>query len=93
MNIFVNLIIRLDKYLAFNRKFLDECFRYLSTRNWETSDVQRFNQILIDDLLFIKNEASAGHMGLKMHLTEIYLEELSRITEGKVSHLSENISS
>jgi len=53
--------------------------------------VQEYNQILEESTLFFKNDLSAGHEGMKMHIADIYLEELYRITEGQISSATLNL--
>ncbi|KAK3601270.1 hypothetical protein CHS0354_040449 [Potamilus streckersoni] len=68
---------RLDKFMMLIRRMLREAFQMLKRLKFVDEHVNRFNSLLFDSLL--SPPSSLVPDGLKIHLIDIYLEELVRI--------------
>jgi len=68
---------RLSKFMTLARYFLRESFEYLKKQKWLKLYILKFTHILSQGSLSPnRNEAAVG---FKMHLTDIYLEELAKV--------------
>jgi len=68
---------RLSKFMTFVRYFLRESFVYLKQLKWLKVHVKKFTKMLEKNVLS-PNENRACD-GLKLHITDIYLEELAKV--------------
>lgn len=73
---------RLDKFLMLVRRMLRHCFQFLKSTDWDTDSIDSFNRVLEDTLL---KANGSSFTGLTMHFTEIFLEELAKVSNGKIS--------
>ncbi|XP_014270200.1 ribosomal RNA processing protein 1 homolog isoform X2 [Halyomorpha halys] len=69
---------RLDKYLMLVRRFLRQMLEYLYKENWEPGKVEAITKDLYKSLVL-------APIGLNLHLSEIYLEELAKVGRGELS--------
>uniref|UniRef100_A0A069DVQ4 Hipothetical protein n=1 Tax=Panstrongylus megistus TaxID=65343 RepID=A0A069DVQ4_9HEMI len=68
---------RLDKYLMLVRRFLRQCFVLMESYEWKKEQ-------LMELTASFKEAFMKAPLGLLMHVCEIYLEELAKITKGKL---------
>ncbi|KAF2885464.1 hypothetical protein ILUMI_20744 [Ignelater luminosus] len=73
--------LRLDKFLMFVRRILRQVFEVLKDNCWDDKLVSEFGNILLETVLKPENST---YLGLTMHITEIYLEELAKVSKGKI---------
>lgn len=72
--------LRLDKFLMLVRRLLRQVFVVLKGKNFKKKFNQVFGQVLEETIL----ATTTNCLGLFMHFTEIYLEELAKISDGKL---------
>ncbi|KAL1501616.1 hypothetical protein ABEB36_006913 [Hypothenemus hampei] len=72
--------LRLDKFLMLVRRLLRQAFVVLKQNNFRKKSNQVFVEALATTILSNENVP----LGLFMHFTEIYLEELAKISDGKL---------
>lgn len=75
---------RLDKFLMFVRRFLRQCLVFMKQEDWNIEIVEAVSSVfqmtlLPDHLNLVKIQPP---LGLVMHFTEIYLEELAKVSGG-----------
>ncbi|KAL6081578.1 hypothetical protein STEG23_005237, partial [Scotinomys teguina] len=68
--------LRLDKYCMLIRLVLRQCFEVLKRSAWEESQIKLFLDILMKEIL---NPESQSPDGVRSHLIDIYLDELSTV--------------
>jgi len=68
---------RLSKYMTFVRYFLRESFVFVKNLKWFKSDILKFTKMLRQNVLSANENRSCD--GLKLHITDIYLEELAKV--------------
>jgi len=68
---------RLSKFMTFVRYFLRESFVFLKNLKWLKADISKFTKMLRQNVLSANGSRSCD--GLKLHITDIYLEELAKI--------------
>ncbi|XP_036024224.1 ribosomal RNA processing protein 1 homolog B isoform X2 [Onychomys torridus] len=68
--------LRLDKYYMLIRLVLRQCFEVLKRNAWEESQIKLFLDILMKEIL---NPESPSPNGVRSHLIDIYLDELSTV--------------
>lgn len=73
---------RLEKFMMLVRKFLHESFVLLKNQKWETKWIKYFKKVLKKTVL---SEEGNAPLGLKIHICEIYMEELAKVGENKLS--------
>ncbi|XP_044260629.1 ribosomal RNA processing protein 1 homolog [Tribolium madens] len=73
--------LRLDKFLMFVRRLLRQAFFILKNQNWGRDSAHKFSETLSETILDPQRQKP---MGLLMHFVEIYLEELSKVSEGNL---------
>ncbi|KAB0790979.1 hypothetical protein PPYR_02779 [Photinus pyralis] len=73
---------RLDKFLMLVRRMLRHCFQFLKSTEWNMNEIESFNRVLEDTLL---KTSGSSFTGLTMHFTEIFLEELAKVSNGKIT--------
>ncbi|KAK4877844.1 hypothetical protein RN001_010350 [Aquatica leii] len=71
---------RLDKFLMLARRMLRHAFDFLKQHDWNVKLVGEFTRTLSQTVL-TNNKCT----GLTMHVSEIYLEELAKMSKGKIS--------
>lgn len=62
------------------RRVTRQMFSIVHSFDWNQQIIEKLNQQLVNNVL--KNASAGG--GLLMHLTDIYLEEVSKVSEGNV---------
>uniref|UniRef100_A0A224X9N4 Putative nucleolar protein n=1 Tax=Panstrongylus lignarius TaxID=156445 RepID=A0A224X9N4_9HEMI len=68
---------RLDKYLMLVRRFLRQSFVLMESYEWKKEQLMKL-------IASFKQAFLKAPLGLLMHVCEIYLEELAKITKGKL---------
>ncbi|XP_056641334.1 ribosomal RNA processing protein 1 homolog [Diorhabda sublineata] len=76
--------LRLDKFLMLVRRLLRQILRALQQHSFTDKNVQRFNDAILETVLN-KNKTPVG---LFMHFNEIFMEELAKVTQGKLHNHS-----
>jgi len=71
--------LRLDKFLMFVRRLLRQAVFVLKKCNFKKHPNQVFTKVLEDTIL---NVTKVPPLGLFMHFTEIYLEEIAKVSDG-----------
>ncbi|CAG9770332.1 unnamed protein product [Ceutorhynchus assimilis] len=71
--------LRLDKFMMFVRRLLRQALVALKNSNFKKHSNQLFAKILEETIL---SSTKPVPLGLFMHFTEIYLEELAKISDG-----------
>ncbi|KAM9253981.1 ribosomal RNA processing protein 1 homolog A isoform 2-T2 [Dugong dugon] len=69
--------LRLDKYYMLMRMVLNESLKALQMRCWEESHCEQLLRLLTAEILHPDSQAPHG---VKSHFTEIFLEELGKLT-------------
>ncbi|XP_054719682.1 ribosomal RNA processing protein 1 homolog A-like [Uloborus diversus] len=67
---------RIEKFMMFVRKFLRECFELLKRSEWNFKRVKQFRKVMKKTVISPKSESAP--LGLKIHICDIYMEELAR---------------
>ncbi|XP_031843387.2 ribosomal RNA processing protein 1 homolog Nnp-1 isoform X1 [Nomia melanderi] len=70
---------RLDKFSMLLRRMIRQAFVKCKERSWDMKWIKGFTEIL--EKLFLNPKIC---IGFKMHITEVFLEELSKISSGNV---------
>ncbi|GAB9471349.1 hypothetical protein Gpo141_00008566 [Globisporangium polare] len=70
--------LRLDKFYSLVRKFVHESIALLQNNDWEHEEVQTFVSILSSEII------SQLPNGLRMHLSDLYLEEIYKAVGASV---------
>ncbi|CAH1104004.1 unnamed protein product [Psylliodes chrysocephalus] len=73
--------LRLDKFLMLVRRLLRETFIAIKNTSYSKDAIERFNEVISDTIL---NKANKTPVGLFMHFVEIFLEELAKVSRGKL---------
>jgi len=68
---------RLSKFMTFVRYFLRETFVFLKRLHWAKEDIDKFTKMIRRNVLSPNENRSCD--GLKLHITDVYLEELAKI--------------
>ncbi|XP_058478762.1 ribosomal RNA processing protein 1 homolog B-like [Solea solea] len=68
--------LRMDKFFQLVRFVFRQTFEMLKRKNWESSGVARFVQLLTAELL---QHDSAAPCGLQLHILDLYLTELATV--------------
>ncbi|XP_074662093.1 uncharacterized protein LOC141914716 [Tubulanus polymorphus] len=72
---------RLDKFLMMFRRFFQQALVMINNQGWKADEIKRFLDILKKTLI---NNDDSYPLGLKMHLVNIYWEELTTIAVGQI---------
>ncbi|XP_034936572.1 ribosomal RNA processing protein 1 homolog [Chelonus insularis] len=72
---------RMDKFEMLARRIMRQSFVMCKKSSWDEEWVKGVSKIIEDILLDPK-----GSMGFKFHITEIFIEELAKISEGKIAN-------
>ncbi|CAK1546398.1 unnamed protein product [Leptosia nina] len=78
---------RMDKFLMLVRRYLRGSFRCLLRQDWAVDACQAYGNMLSseDGILAVKTPFYARNgVSLIFHITECYLEELSKVSKGKI---------
>lgn len=70
---------RIDKFMMLVRKITRETFVLLKNNEWNKSEIKEFSKKLHETVL-----APDTPKGLFMHFTELYLEEVAKVTDGEL---------
>lgn len=70
---------RIDKFMMLVRRVTREMFIELQQNEWDEEQIKEFAEKLKETVL-----DNATPRGLFMHFTEIYLEEVAKVTGGKI---------
>ncbi|XP_070201578.1 ribosomal RNA processing protein 1 homolog A-like isoform X2 [Littorina saxatilis] len=73
---------RMDKYMMLTRDFLRATFEVVKSRSWEGSLVSSLAQLVDEEVLDAAREENPD--GLRLHLADIWLEELARVGAGEL---------
>ncbi|KAG5866189.1 hypothetical protein JTB14_000006 [Gonioctena quinquepunctata] len=73
--------LRIDKFLMLVRRLLREMLIVLKNNKLNTKNIQQFGDVLSNTLLHVK---TSPPLGLFMHFVEIFMEELAKVTGGKI---------
>nr|XP_022907572.1 ribosomal RNA processing protein 1 homolog isoform X1 [Onthophagus taurus]XP_022907573.1 ribosomal RNA processing protein 1 homolog isoform X2 [Onthophagus taurus] len=76
--------LRLDKFLMFVRRFLRNGLIVIKNAKYDNKLILLFNEALLDTVLNEKLIVKHNCMGLTLHVIEIFLEELAKVSEGKL---------
>ncbi|CAG2204703.1 RRP1 [Mytilus edulis] len=68
---------RMDKFMMLFRNMLTQSLEFLKKQKWKKSLITKFTDILSNKIMNIKEDTSPD--GLKIHFTDIYLDELERV--------------
>ncbi|KAK9507678.1 hypothetical protein O3M35_007481 [Rhynocoris fuscipes] len=71
-------IHRMDKYLMFVRRFIRQTFKVIEKFEWKKKQISKLAEAL-------KTAFTNAPLGLLMHVCEIYLEELAKVSKGAIS--------
>uniref|UniRef100_A0A3Q2ZVS3 Ribosomal RNA processing protein 1 homolog B-like n=1 Tax=Kryptolebias marmoratus TaxID=37003 RepID=A0A3Q2ZVS3_KRYMA len=74
--------LRMDKFYQLVRFMFRQTFEVLKRKNWETSAVVKFLQLLTSDLL--QNDTKAPS-GLQFHILNLYLTELAAVGSAELT--------
>ncbi|XP_072383222.1 uncharacterized protein [Diabrotica undecimpunctata] len=77
--------LRLDKFLMLIRRLLREAFQVLKKYSFVENNIKSFNEAISETVL---NKEIKTPVGLFMHFNEIFLEELAKVSEGKIQSKS-----
>ncbi|XP_023940735.2 ribosomal RNA processing protein 1 homolog [Bicyclus anynana] len=78
---------RMDKFLMLARRYLRGSFRCLQRCNWKLQSCQMFANMLCSNegILALKTPLYARNAAsLSLHITDCYLEELSKVSKGQI---------
>nr|XP_023013538.1 ribosomal RNA processing protein 1 homolog [Leptinotarsa decemlineata] len=73
--------LRMDKFLMLVRRLLRETLITLRNHKLNSENIKKFNEVLSDTIL---SPDAIPPLGLFMHYVEIFLEELAKVTQGKI---------
>ncbi|KAJ6638831.1 Ribosomal RNA processing protein 1 like [Pseudolycoriella hygida] len=71
---------RIDKMMMLVRRVTRQCFVVLYRRKWDKTLIKQFNEH-VEKILMDKSSCA----GFLMHFTDIYLDEIAKVTNGKIS--------
>ncbi|XP_017777405.1 PREDICTED: ribosomal RNA processing protein 1 homolog [Nicrophorus vespilloides] len=79
--------LRLDKFMMFARRLMRQALVVIRNNEWKFEYVKQFQDILNETVL---NPQPGGFLGLTMHISDIYWEEISKISQGKITQKTIN---
>ncbi|XP_017777404.1 PREDICTED: ribosomal RNA processing protein 1 homolog [Nicrophorus vespilloides] len=79
--------LRLDKFLMFARRLVRQALIVVRNNEWKFEYVKQFQDIMTETVL---NPKPSGFLGLTMHISDIYWEEISKVSQGKMTHKTLN---
>jgi len=68
---------RLEKFMMLIRRFLHQCYQLLKHLKWNLKWIKRFRKVMKKSV--ISGSAESAPVGLKMHISDIYMEELAKV--------------
>ena len=74
---------RVDKFMMFTRRFLRSVFRFVAKSDWDRECLQSIVDIFEKNLILCS--LSKANIGFKLHVTDVFLEELAKAAEEKLS--------
>merc|ERR1719412_2827235 len=74
---------RVDKFMMFTRRFLRSVFRFVAKSDWNRECLQSIVDIFEKNLILCS--LSKANIGFKLHVTDVFLEELAKAAEEKLS--------
>ncbi|XP_023273394.1 ribosomal RNA processing protein 1 homolog B-like isoform X1 [Seriola lalandi dorsalis] len=74
--------LRMDKFFQLVRFMFRQTFELLKKKNWESSEVSRFLQLLVAQLLQSGSEAPSG---LQFHILDLYMTELAAVGSAELT--------
>ncbi|KAF2761631.1 Nop52-domain-containing protein [Pseudovirgaria hyperparasitica] len=81
--------LRMDKFLLLIRRYLHTSFKFLSHDNWKnTSDITAHAEVLQTTPLNIYDSKIPN--GLRLHVADIFIDELDRVDEERQGHMPLN---
>jgi hypothetical protein len=66
------------------RKFVAQALTLLKKHNWNPKLVQKYNQLILEHPLSLGN---TGNLGIKLHYSDLFTEELHKLEGNEVSDL------
>ncbi|KFM74908.1 Ribosomal RNA processing protein 1-like protein, partial [Stegodyphus mimosarum] len=66
---------RLEKFMMLVRKFLHQCYQLLRSLKWDPEHIRGFCKVMKKTVINPSHEGAP--LGLKMHICDIYMEELT----------------
>ncbi|CAC5421716.1 RRP1 [Mytilus coruscus] len=67
----------MDKFMMLFRNMLTQSLEFLKKQKWKKNLITKFTDILSNKIMTIKEDTAPD--GLKIHFTDIYLDELERV--------------
>lgn len=74
---------RLEKFMMLVRKFLHQTYQLLKKLNWKLKWIKRFRKVMKKSVM--SGLSTTTPVGLKMHLSDMYMEELAKVGADEVS--------
>nr|XP_042899233.1 ribosomal RNA processing protein 1 homolog B isoform X2 [Parasteatoda tepidariorum] len=74
---------RLEKFMMLVRKFLSESFVFLKNKKWDVELIKQFKKVMKKTV--INTAPESAPLGLKIHVAEIYTEELAKVGADELS--------
>merc|ERR1719500_2209720 len=74
---------RVDKFMMFTRRFLRYTFKFVSQSEWSPETLTELMGIFRDSLILCHQ--SKANIGFKLHVTDVFLEELAKVAQEKLS--------
>ena len=74
---------RVDKFMMFTRRFLRSTFKFVSQSDWSKETLTEVMEIFRKSLILCPQ--SQANIGFKLHVTDVFLEELAKVAEEKLS--------
>ncbi|XP_044763164.1 ribosomal RNA processing protein 1 homolog [Coccinella septempunctata] len=75
--------LRLNKFLMFVRRLLRQFLVVLKKNGFQKDNIIQFGNVISETVL---DSGKKDIMGLFLHFTEVYLEELAKVSEGHLKH-------
>ncbi|XP_064599442.1 uncharacterized protein LOC135465986 [Liolophura sinensis] len=69
---------RMDKFMMLIRRFHHQSLVYLRNKGWDDTHLAQFTDIITTEIIDVDGEGCVPE-GLKYHIVDIYLEELSKV--------------
>merc|ERR1712241_1625423 len=73
----------MGKFMMFTRRFLRSVFRFVAKSDWDRECLQSIVDIFEKNLILCS--LSKASIGFKLHVTDVFLEELAKAAEEKLS--------
>ena len=69
--------------MMFTRRFLRSSFKFLADKDWDEDLTKQLVDIIKNDLVL--SSESKTNIGFRLHVTDVYLEELAKVAQDKLS--------